>query len=75
VVSWYQCDHYLQTHWNKEYGLSVFRLVLQRDEEMRLRVLKREVCVLDGGIWGKKERKQREELINWEMKESRDWRS
>lgn len=48
---------------------------MQRDEEMRLRVLKREVCVLDGGIWGKKERKQREELINWEMKESRDWRS
>ena len=24
----------------------------------RLRVLKREVCVLDCGVWGKKERKQ-----------------
>lgn len=59
MVSWYQCDHYLQTHWNEDYGLSVFRLVFQRDEEMRrLRVLKGEVCVLDCGIWGKKERKQ-----------------
>lgn len=34
------------------------RLVFQRDEEMRLRVLQREVCVLDCGIGGKKERKQ-----------------
>lgn len=39
--------------------MSVDRLVFQRDEEMRrLRVLKREVCVLDCVVWGKKERKQ-----------------